>query len=353
VAAGLKPVNAVYIVGLIACGWWHGGTPGKAAMRLLWFCGAAAFGILLSYGPWGWHLWLAKGNPVFPLMNNVFRSPWRPPDSLRDERFLPHSLLDALSYPFQWAVGRFPTSEIPFRDARFALAWLLVLAGLCAMARGRTHGAPGLADRSWLRGIVLFWAFSFCIWIASFAIQRYLLPLELLSGVVIAGIVGSAFSFPVPRRTRPMAMAALTILLLATTRASDYGRLAWSGDWFDVRLPAELSRQDRMFVILSDDPVAYVIPSFPPGVRLGGNLALVPGTGLYEAAQAAIAGHKGSIASLGAAPTTARDRDLLAVFRLLPVGDRSLAVTTRIERLLCWPLGRIDSSFPRRAGTSP
>jgi hypothetical protein len=336
-AAGLKLPNSCYLVGLVLCGWWFGAGMRAMAVRLFLFGVGAASGLGLVYGPWAWHLWRTKANPVFPFFNGVFRSPWRSFDSLRDERFLPHSFLDAVSYPFQWAIGRFPTSETYFRDARFACVWLLLLVWLGTKARTRPAASDDkFVDRAWLGTIALFWAVSFCIWITIFAYQRYLMSLEILSGVIILGVIAAIAGPALSIRPRRLAALAIVIILLATTRSDSWGRLDWDDDWFGIQLPPALQKPGQMFVILSGEPVAYVVPSFPPDtrfVRLGGNLPLQEGTGLYKAAKTAIVQHRGPLQSLEPDALRPWDKAILKQFGLRRDGDSCVVIATRFEQL--------------------
>ena len=50
--------------------------------------------------------------------------------NIMDWQFLPRGLLDALAYPFYWLVGDNRSSEYPFRDARFAVATVLIVLGI-------------------------------------------------------------------------------------------------------------------------------------------------------------------------------------------------------------------------------
>jgi len=339
-AVGLKMTNGCYAVGLLACGWWWGGAARQWAARLALFGAGLAFGFLLADGGWAWHLWATTGNPLFPFMNQVFHSPWAAAESFRDRRFLPGSLLDALSYPLQWSLGRHPTAESSFRDAAFALAWLLLPFGLWALWRRRGPQAADAVDGGWLRVILLFWASSFCAWIAMFAIQRYLCALELLNGIVIVGIIQSAPALRRPR-LRALASVAAALLLLATSRSEGWGRLPWGEDWFGVELPPALQRPGQMFVVMSTGPVAYVIPFFPADarfVRVEGNLPLLPGTRLYDAARAAIAAHRGPLASLGDTALRPESAGLLAQFGLAPGPGPCVVLHTRMDRLFSCPL---------------
>jgi hypothetical protein len=81
--------------------------PGAArrarAVALLGLGGA--LGCALAYGAWGWFLWEWFGNPFGPFFNDIFRSPWFPPENPRDTNFLPKGMVQALAYPLFRAFG--------------------------------------------------------------------------------------------------------------------------------------------------------------------------------------------------------------------------------------------------------
>src|SRR5262249_56239935 len=66
-------------------------------------------------------LWQAFGNPVFPLFNGLFQSPYYEPQSVRDARFVAHDFAQLIGYPFYWMrTSSYLVSELDFRDCRGA-----------------------------------------------------------------------------------------------------------------------------------------------------------------------------------------------------------------------------------------
>ena len=154
-----------------------------------------AVGALATGGAWGLMLWREMGNPIFPLFNAVFQSPELVPMNIMDWQFLPRGMLDALAYPFYWLVGDNRSSEYPFRDARFAVATVLIVLGI---GRGLVTRTDIFTRRD--TQFLLFFAVSYAAWLAVFSIQRYAIVLELLCAPLIvlliarclAGTPGSA-----------------------------------------------------------------------------------------------------------------------------------------------------------------
>jgi Glycosyltransferase family 87 len=336
-AAGLKLPNAIYVLGIAISGWWIGGGVARMLCRSTVFACSSTLGFLIVYGCWGWHLWATTGNPVFPYFNSIFHSPLASLQDFRDQRFLPGSLLDALSYPLQWAIGRFPTGELPFRDIRFAVGWLLVPFAVWAFFAGGLSNVGGRRFRT----LLLFWISSFSAWLVLFSYQRFALPLELLSGIVIVGCV--VFLPRLAERSKAVIAVVAAVVTIAATRAQGYDRSTWRDDWFGVELSADLARDNQMMIMLSHEPLAYVVPFLPATtrfVRLEGNLVLVPGTGLHKMAQSAIALHHGSFATLAPAYPSRAQADLMTRFGLVLAPAPCAVITTVMERLLSCPLTR-------------
>ena len=200
-AAGLKPTEVVYLpaIGLA----WLAASPSQrrcqgAALLTL----AGALGFALTYGAWGWHLWHLTGNPIFPMFNGLFGSDWTAASAGTDPRFMPRSTGQWLVYPFYWAFhhGQVVT-EAGMSDPRLALASLALLAlGVSHLLRRRT------AHRS--RASRLVWVFALTAylgWLALFSIYRYIIPVEVLSGLGVAAGVRLLLSTTGRLDRRPMA----------------------------------------------------------------------------------------------------------------------------------------------------
>ena len=105
-------------------------------------CGVV-FGMLALTGYWWLHQWVHYANPFFPLMNQIFRSPFAVPDSFVDPTFLPRSLGQALQAPWSWALRlSWATSESRLRDPRFSLALLAAIGCLVRVGMMRPRWRP-------------------------------------------------------------------------------------------------------------------------------------------------------------------------------------------------------------------
>lgn len=261
-AVGLKLTNVVYALGAAAAVL----IAARPLVATVCLGLGGAIGAVATGGAWSLMLWRETGNPIFPLFNAVFQSPELVPMNIMDWQFLPRGMLDALAYPFYWLVGDNRSSEYPFRDARFAVAMVLIVLGI-----GRS-----LVTRATLftrRDIqfLVFFVVSYATWLALFAIQRYAIVLELLCAPLIvllihrsiAAMPGAASTGTSPGRVNAaMLVAALSIALWS--QPGDWFRRPWSNP-YNPAISKSLEQPAIYFLL--DKPLAYVAPLLPPQSR--------------------------------------------------------------------------------------
>ena len=313
-ATGLKLTNAMFILGMFICAWWYDRRLTNSIFNVVLFSCGCTLGLLLVYGWWGIYLWQEYGNPLFPFYNAIFQSPYYGLHNFKDIRFPPDNLAEALSYPFQWAVGQHPSAEVPFRDLRFALISILIIpAAIIACLRSiRSRTMPLRANNL---SMLAFFLSCYIIWIAMFAIQRYAVVLELLTGLVIYLLLELIVS---SSKLRPLIFIPLILVMVLTTVPADWGRTSWGPSWFGVSVPAQLTATDEMFIMLTGEPYSYIIPSFPADsrfIRIEGNLNPA-GTKFEDKIRRAIAEHSGPLYAIGIGALTEKQIKLMAGYGL-------------------------------------
>lgn len=177
-AAGLKLTAIVYAPAVcLAAASLHRARRMPLALLLCAAGWAAAFAVVEGW--WALDLYRRFGSPTFPMFNGVFRSPWFPPASVVDDRFVPHGIAQWLLYPFEWAWrGPFP-GDLPFRDPRAAIALGVGAAALLASLRARPPLAPAQ------RATLVFLAAGYIAWLATSSIIRYAVVIEVVAGLVV------------------------------------------------------------------------------------------------------------------------------------------------------------------------
>jgi Glycosyltransferase family 87 len=259
-AVGLKLTNVVFALGAAAAVL----LSARPLMGLICLGLGGAIGGLATGGAWSLMLWREMGNPIFPLFNGVFQSKELTPNNIMDMQFLPRGFWDALAYPFYWLFGDNRSSEYPFRDARFAAAMALMLAGIAARLARRA----AIFTRRDLQFFIIF-AVSYAAWLGLFSIQRYAIVLELLCGPLIvlllvrimASVAGTASLRGLPINAAMLAVAAAIALW---SQPGDWWRRPWS-DPYRPKISARLEQPANYFLL--DKPIAYIAPQLAPRSR--------------------------------------------------------------------------------------
>jgi hypothetical protein len=282
-AVGFKLTNIVFAAG-------------AAAAVLLSARPSRALGLLalgglvggaVAGGPWSLVAWRDLHNPVFPLFNAVFHSPELADTNILDLTFIPRDVWDGLGYPFAWLAGDGHTSEVPMRDARFAVLVLLVPACLAVRIKRRA----ALFSRTDWQLFVAF-AVAYVLWLLLFSIQRYIVALELLCGPIIVLVLtrlGPVATAPAgaaiapSRRATDTASIVVAAAIALWARPADWLHRPWSSPYAPAPLAAALREPATYFLL--EKPLAYLVPRFPPQSRFFQladiGLPIVPG-GLFD-----------------------------------------------------------------------
>ncbi len=243
---------------------------------ILLFSASVTIGIILSSGYWMLFLWQQYQNPIYPLWNAVFHSPYFPAINWHDARFLPKTLSQVLFFPFYFSLdGR--TNDVPFRDFRFAICYVLVIA--CGLqfifSKMRRRKSNASLVITWF---LLFFIFSYVFWQSYFSIMRYIVVLEMLSPILIYLLLTSLIS----DKTIAFAFVSLSFFFIAITLTpASMVRAPWyQADYFNVKLPSVVTLNQPSQTVLTPFPAyalqthprpqLYLIPFFPKNWRFIG-----------------------------------------------------------------------------------
>lgn len=327
-AMGLKLTHAPYALGLVA-GLACTSSPERARRTLAAGAGVCA-GFLVSYGFWGAILQQRFGSPFFPFFNEFFQSPWFELGNWIDHEFGPRNPLQALLFPLWFAHESDLVSEIAFRDYRLAALMVLgALLGLRELSRRSTAPpVPGAAD-AWIL-LAVFTVVSYVLWQAFFAIHRYLLPLEVLSGALIVAASLRLVRAPVARR---VAIVVLAVLLVGTTRKPGWERVPFAQRYFEVSAP---QLPPHALVILDFNVAAsYAIPFFRPDARFvapaSNFLVLGRGNLLSRAIAGTIERHEGPLYFLEERASRPDDAGVLRAFGLEKVSESCRVIASNLD----------------------
>ena len=308
----------------------------RALVEAFVFGLAVLAGTAVTAGAWMWALWTHFANPIFPYGNIWFKSPWWEQYEVMGRRYGPHTFFEWLKFPFRMGSPQpFYVTEQTYTDWRMPTLYILMLSACAAWIgkriAARLRRTNSLPERispippAW-RVIAIFWTVSFLLWTAQYSIYRYLVPLELLSGVMLAALLRHLMR---PGVATP-AIVVLSVALVASTQPPDWGRGEFDRKWFDVKVP--YVAPNSLVLLTTDGPMSYVLPYFPADARhlgLNNNINDPKRDTLMEAAiSRAIREHKGPMFAL--AYPAGQGADVLAAHRLVQFPELCREVRTNM-----------------------
>jgi hypothetical protein len=253
-AAGFKLPAACYALGMLVTVFFSNF---KHSLRLSFiFCIFAIAGFLLANGYWMYVLYQHFQNPLYPYYNNIFHSSLAPFVSFN----LPPSetklyFYDYLLMPIYLAFDKtILTSERVLRDMHF---FIIILFAVIFYFRKSSHTIANEKLKNAWQAATIFFSASYLIWISVFAVYRYAMPLEVISGIFIVYMAQSFFS---SQREICIFLASLSCLLVATACYPQWGRKNFGAEYLSVTPPVLPSHAK---VVLTTEPLAYLIPFFP------------------------------------------------------------------------------------------
>lgn len=269
---------------------------------VLMFAACAIGAALVIFAPWAWRLEQAYGNPFFPILDDIFNPPaftsgaahsrvaphssavealGRLFNAMRDPRFLPSSLGEALARPFEiLRPRRLIHTETMAADARYVGLLLLPVVGLVIVALRRwrgpmTAGAPsGQAFAHLAAAFAIAWA----IWLAISGNSRYFLPMACIAAVLLVAGLHRLFA-GVPRALAYSLAVVLGIQVLLMWQAAEFrwGAQPWSGQWVQATIPQRLQTEPYLYLPMDSQSQSFLLPSLAPGAAfLGISTDLTP-----------------------------------------------------------------------------
>lgn len=207
-----------------------------------WFLAGifSGIGILVGDGLFMLLRWEITGNPLFPLANNIFQSPLYPAQWVSFSEFRLEDLPQYLVLPFHWLSHGTYSEVDTVRDGRMLLAYV----GLACFFTGLLLHKQKPTRKELF--IVIFFSMSWLLWILIFRIYRYLVVLELLSGLIF--VIGLSRLLPKRSAAIPAVVLLLTCLFLyITTTYPNWGRRPWSDEFIQTNINEYLTKDATVF----------------------------------------------------------------------------------------------------------
>jgi hypothetical protein len=235
------------------------------------------FGFAVVALPWSYRLERFFGNPVFPLMNNVFRSPEFTTEPLRHFRFVPQTIAEALWRPFAMID---PTSmvheELRAPDSRYAVLAVLItalfirwLVRRAAHAPSQSMSAEIASSSRVLSALGCGLAVDWVLWLSGSGNSRYFLPMACVAAVVVVGLLFHLFAKR-PKLRNYVLAAILGTQAIQLWMGTDYrwNGVPWGGRWFDVAVPDVLRTQPNLYLTIGTQSNSFVAPFLARGAGL-------------------------------------------------------------------------------------
>ncbi len=279
VASGLKLTNTVHAV---------------AAASLLLFIPesfvkklriSALYVLMVSAGfilvslPWSIHLERHFGNPVFPLLNGLFRSPQYTTGTMLDHRFMPATLGAALARPFEMVLPKpWIHFELSAPDLRYALLLMLLMWFVLRWLWRRVSESRALPKLNYPDRVLAAVTFAFLVdwvlWLSVSGNSRYFIPMACVAAALCFILIFRLLSAYPAIRNCLLAMIFIVQFVQLGMGADYRYYLPWHhGSWFTVSVPSQLKSSADLYFLIGGQTNSYIIPDMPRDsgfVNLGG-----------------------------------------------------------------------------------
>jgi hypothetical protein len=292
-------------------------------------------------------LWNRFESPFFPFFNAVFRSPYYEPVNFTDRNFLPDSWAEHLVYPFHFVLETSITAATGhFRDARYAVLYVLVLFWLLRMIRTGKEAANEVRPANWSVGerfVLGFFVIGYVLWQLQFSILRYAITLESMAAMAILVLVLRIFR---GFRARVLAVVVTCGILVLSMKPCQYTRSPWSDEFIECVVPKFENRSDVLVIIAHNRPFSFIVPYFQPQVRfvaVRNNLTKpFQDTRFQQEVRSVIGAHAGPILLLAMREDFGEDVEIVRGFDLAVADTNAIWIRTPPypNGLGLWPLSK-------------
>jgi hypothetical protein len=254
---GFKLTIVIYIVAIgvsflfISFSWT------KKIFLLIAFGLGVFLGFLVTGAFWHYSVWQHFGNPIFPMMNNIFSGNLAENLPISDTRFLPKNIFEKVFYPIIFTKNPLRVAEIGYSQVN----WLLIYSSFVIFLIYKI--IPKIKHRELLdqmkRLLLLFFFFSYIFWLNLFGIYRYAIVLEILIPLVIFLMFSSMFD------RKWMYIGVIVVLLIASAYnlhgIVDWGHSPMRESFYSIPDIPELQQKTVGSIILIGQPLAWIIPA--------------------------------------------------------------------------------------------
>jgi hypothetical protein len=277
IATGLKLTNAVHaIAGFAILIMLPLTLPGRIRQGVTYGV-SLGLGFAATSAAWSYRLEQRFGNPLFPLMNKVFRSPEYTTEPSRAFRFVPESLGEALWRPFAMIDPVTMVHEEPRApDPRYAVLLILIGIFLCRWLWRRRADSSSkavlrvdTASAHTLAAIGCAFAVDWVVWLNGSGNSRYFLPMSSVAAVVIVALLFRIFA-TAPKVRNYILVVIFGLQGVQLWMGADYrwNQTPWDDHWINVSMPATLKSEPYLYLTIGAQTNSFVALYLPPDAGL-------------------------------------------------------------------------------------
>ncbi|HEX3949684.1 MAG TPA: hypothetical protein VHW95_07535, partial [Steroidobacteraceae bacterium] len=286
-ATAMKPTNSVHAIAACAVLVFVPRTLFSRIRYGLAYAAALGLGFTIVAAPWSYRLEQMFGNPLFPLMNGVFRSPEFTTEPLRHFRFVPDSFADALWRPFAMIDPRgMVQEELTAPDLRYAALVMLasVFVGRWLWKRFAPSSAAARVELpSATRVMVALgggFAMAWVFWLSASGNGRYFLPMASIAAVLIVALIFRLFAAQ-PKMRNYVLLAILGAQSVQLCFGADHrwNWVPWDRHWLSIEMPEKLATQPSLYLTAGVQSNSFIAPFLAKGsgfVNFSGAYVLGP-----------------------------------------------------------------------------
>jgi hypothetical protein len=287
-ATALKPTNGVHaLAGFFLVAFVPLSFLGR--IRNLFYFGATlGTSFVLTAAPWSYRLARMFGNPMFPLLNNVFKSPEITTASPKAYRFIPDSLTEALLRPFEMSgTGGMIHEEVSSPDIRYALLisvfLIFVIAWFWQSIRRASIPAAAPHSESATRALAALgcgFAADWIAWLSGSGNSRYFIPMACVAAVLAVALLFRLLAnHTLGRNGILLALFVAQGTQLALGTDYRWNPAPWNGRWFNVEIPERLAAEPSLYLSMGGPSNSFLVPFLAKGsgfVNFSGSYVLGP-----------------------------------------------------------------------------
>jgi hypothetical protein len=265
-AVGLKLTNGPYALALCLAFF---ATPVLWTTRLwlaAWFGMGVLGGVAATGGYWFFEMWRAFQNPLFPQFTSIFPNPLARSASILDSGWGPKGWVEALLWPFVFALDSHRVGQITIRQLVWPLVYVLFWIWILAVLMRTSANSARLTLDSRARFVVAFVAGGYLLWMLIFSVGRYLVPIELLTPLLLFILFSALLSYRLARRTWVVTIALATLLVVAGGYET-WEHRGWAHPAIRAEVPF-IAEPARSTALVGSEafPLAWLVTQFPETV---------------------------------------------------------------------------------------